>query len=291
LAIENYKKAEIIFNSLGDNYDHGLTEANLGEVFLFICEYQKAIDSLNNAIEIFDKLQNSLEKSEALFLLGKAHHRIGDFIRLHEIIDELNIIDNLSDDQTRIKPHLDFLESLKQFEFEHEIDIKKVNDVSHDYRIREERINYFEAKVLLIDYLLLKNEKQKLIDLLFDKDFTETCNSNVYIKAERLYLLGKFVTINPADNLESPVHYFNEALDLMSELNVNETTTKIIYELSNYYFERGNILKAKEYAVYGKSLISFFSEKFREIRMQDIYSNSSYRKSAWEKFTEILNFE
>jgi serine/threonine protein kinase len=291
LAIENYKKAKIIFNSLGDNYDRGLTEANLGEVFLFICEYQKAIDSLNNAIEIFDKLQNLLEKSEALFLLAKAHYRIGDYAKLKEIIVELHNISILSDDQARIKLHLDFLELLNQYELKREIDITKINDVSNNYLIQEERINYFESKVLLIEFLLLKNEVQKVIDLLFDKSFIEICNSNVYIKAERLYLLGKFVTVNPADNLESPVHYFNEALDLMSELNVNETTTKIIYELSNYYFERGNILKAKEYAVYGKSLINFFAEKFREIRMQDIYSNSSYRKSAWEKFTEITDFE
>ncbi len=74
----------------------------------------------------------------------------------------------------------------------------------------------------------------------------------------------------------------------MNDLNVNETSCKIILELSKYYFERGNVLKAKEFASYGKSLLNFLASQFRDERSKDIYLNSSYRKDAWEKFTEII---
>jgi serine/threonine protein kinase/tetratricopeptide (TPR) repeat protein len=290
-ATQSYKKAALLFNTLGDRIGLARSESNLGEVYLFICEYQNAMDVLNNALETFQELQNTLEESETLFLIGKLCFRTGDYTKLLEIITRLNKLSELSDSTERMKLHLKFLQSIHQLEVHNKIEFDKLIKITENYLIQAERVNYFDAVTILIYNLLIKNETEKVSDLLFHKDFIETCDANVYMKAERLYLIGKYVSANPSDSLETPVHYFNEALDLMSELNVNETTSKIIFELSNYYFERGNILKAKEFAVYGKSLINFFSEKFREIRMQDIYSNSSYRKSAWEKFTEILNFE
>jgi len=103
-------------------------------------------------------------------------------------------------------------------------------------------------------------------------------------------LTGKIASQNSDLILENPILYYNDAVNLMNDLNVNETTCKIILELSNNYFERGNILKAKEYASYGKSLINFLADKFRDIRMKDIYLNSPARKIAWEIFTEIINY-
>jgi len=100
--------------------------------------------------------------------------------------------------------------------------------------------------------------------------------------------MGKTASGNSSLFPESSIFYFNEAFNLMSDLTVNETTCKVILELSHYYFERGNVLKAKEYASYGKSLIHFMSEQFKEERLKDIYLGSSYRKNALEKFTEIL---
>ena len=78
-SVNNYKRAALIFNTIGDKLGYGRSELNLGEVYLFTCEYQKAIEASENAKEIFYMIQNSLEEAEALFLLAKVYFKIGDF--------------------------------------------------------------------------------------------------------------------------------------------------------------------------------------------------------------------
>jgi serine/threonine protein kinase/Tfp pilus assembly protein PilF len=289
VAIENYRKAGIIFNSIGDQYDRGLTESNLGEVYLFICEYQNAIDVLKNATEVFHKIQNLLEQSEALFLLAKVYSKIGDYVQFDKTIEELNNLTSLHTGSERIKLHMDFLKSITRSEISKDITPDDLYRVANEYISREERINYFETMTLLVNYYLHQGESSKAFELLSDKNFTEICNSNIYLEIEKLYLIGKTASENSVLYPEAPVFYFSEAYNLMSDLNVNETTCKLIFELSNYYFERGNVLKAKEYASYGKSLINLMAGQFKDERLKDIYLSSSYRKSAWEKFDEILS--
>lgn len=288
-AIENYRKAGIIFNSLGDQYDRGLTESNLGEVYLFICEYQNAIEGLKNAIETFQKIQNLLEQSEALYLLAKVYSKIGDYVRLDKIIEELNNLTSLYTGSESIKLHLDFLKYIKRIEFSQEIDPDDLFRIANEYLSQEERINYFEAISLLVNYYLVQGKSAKAFDLLSDKNFTETCKSNVYLEIEKLYMTGKAASRNSTLYPEDSIFYFNEAYNLVSDLNVNETTCRLIFEISNYYFERGNIIKAKEFASYGRSLINLMSSQFKDERLKDIYLNSSYRKSVLEKFDEILS--
>jgi len=290
-SIENYKKAEIIFYSLGDEFDRGLTESNLGEVYLFICEYEKAIVSLNSAIEIFNKAQNWLEQSEAIFLLAKVYSKIGDYVQFDKIIEDLNNLASLYPDSERIKLHLDFLKYIKRAELNQDIDFNDLYRVANDYLSQEERINNFEAMTIIVNYYLLQGESPRAFDLLSDKNFTEICNSNIYLEIEKLYLIGKTTSENSVLYPEGSIFYFNEAYNLMSDLNVNETTCKLIFELSNYYFERGNIIKAKEYASYGRSLINLMADQFKNDRLKDIYLNRFYRKNAWEKFTEILSVD
>lgn len=288
-AIENYKKAGIIFYSLGDEYDRGLTESNLGEVYLFICEYEKAIGSLNSAIEIFYKAQNLLEQLEALFLLAKVYSKIGDHVQFDKIIEEINNLTAPHTGSERIKLHMDFLKYIKRSELKQDIDLDDLYRVANEYISQEERINYFEAMTLIANYYLIQGEYSKVFELLSDKNFIDICHSNIYLEIEKLYLIGKTASMNSALYPEGAIFYFNEVYNLLSDLNVNETACKIIFEISNYYFERGNVIKAKEYASYGRSLINLMADQFKDERLKDIYLNSPYRKCAWEKFTEIIN--
>ncbi|HAB53655.1 MAG TPA: hypothetical protein DCE80_16020, partial [Ignavibacteriales bacterium] len=143
-SIKNYKRAAIIFNTLGDKLGYGRSEINLGEVYLFTCEYQNAIDVLDSAKEIFFKIQNSLEEVETLFLLAKAHYKIGDSSKFNKIIEEVESLAKSTDTSERVKLHLDFLKYIKRFELNQEIDVGDLNRLVREYLSQEERINYFE---------------------------------------------------------------------------------------------------------------------------------------------------
>ncbi|HEY4756286.1 MAG TPA: hypothetical protein VIH28_09545, partial [Ignavibacteriaceae bacterium] len=219
------------------------------------------------------------------------YSKIGDYVQFDKTLEELNNLTSLHTGSERIKLHIDFLKFIKRSELDQNIDPDDLYRVASEYLSQEERINYFETISLLVNYYLQHGESTKAFDLLSNKRFIETCNSNIYFEIENLYLIGKTASENPTLYPEDPIFYFSEVYNLMSDLNVNETTYKIIFELARYYFERGNVLKAKDYASYGRSLINLMADQFKDERLKDIYLNSSYRKSAWEKFTEILSVD
>ncbi len=288
-AIENYKKAEIIFNSLGDQYDRGLSETNLGEAYLFMCQYQNAVEYLESAREVFHKIQNFLEEAEALFLLGKLFFKIGHYKKLSEIIISLQKILESNITSTGIECNLNQLKLFHQFALNGEVDINSIKQIASEYLGQEERIKFFDAFTLIINYLLSKDEFEKVYEILDDKNFIDVCDSNVYLKAERYFLIGKTASKNSELTPESPLHYLQKALNLVSELNVTELTWKILFEISTHYFNRGNKIKAKEFASYGQSLIKYLAECFKDEVVMDLYLNSAERKNAQEKFTEIIN--
>jgi serine/threonine protein kinase/tetratricopeptide (TPR) repeat protein len=291
LAIENYTKAGIIFNSLGDLYNLGLSESNLGELYVFTCEYQKGVEYLESARENFDKIQNVIEASEALFLLGKLYFKIGDDNKLYEIIADLAKINEINETPIKLDLNLNLLKSLRQIAMKKEINVEDVKKVANDYMVQEEKINYFDSITLLVNYFLSREETVNAYELLFSKDFTEICNSNIYLNAEKLYLTGIIASKNSKLDLENPIYYFQEALNLINDLNVTELTWKVLFEISKNYFERGNIIKAKEFASYGLSLIKLFGDSFIDQRLKGIYLDDPVRKNAWNKLIEIINFE
>lgn len=287
-SIKNYKRAALIFNSIGDKSSFSRCEINLGELYLFICEYQNAIDSLKSAHSTIRQIGNTTEESETLFLMGKTYARMGDVNQLNKIIEGLINLEGSAINTERVKLHSEFLKCIIKLELNQKIETDKLRQIAAEYFLKEERINFFESITLLVYYYLNQGEALRASELLSDKDFTETCKSNIYLEAEKLYLMGKAASENSESNPESSIFFFNEAFNLISDLNINEITCKVILELSNYFYLRGNLLKAKEYATYGRSLIYYMADQFELDSLKNIYLNSSYRKSAQEKFTEII---
>ena len=58
---------------------------------------------------------------------------------------------------------------------------------------------------------------------------------------------------------------------MISEESITELTWKILYEIGIYYYSRGNLLKAKNYIIYSKSLITFISENIQDNKIKSIY--------------------
>lgn len=290
-SVENYNKAKIIFNSLGDQADYGLTETNLGEIYLFLCEYQTAIAYLNSARDVFHKIQNYIEEAEVLFLIGKVNYKMGNYKFLAENITELINISELIDNPARINLHISFLTSFHEIGIQKKADDHNLKKIAEEYLKQEERINYFEAIILQAKYFLHAGESKKALDLLLDVNFTNVSKTNAYLEAEKLFLTGMIANSSSEFDLKNPAFYFQEALKKIEDLHVTELTWQIFFEMTTYYANRGNLSKAKEYAHYGRSLLNYFGEKFNDERIKEFFFSSAHRKIAWEKFTEIINFD
>jgi len=67
-----------------------------------------------------------------------------------------------------------------------------------------------------------------------------------------------------------------------------ELTWKVLYEMSKYYFGRGQKSKARNYAADSISLIEYFGQNIKDQSLKDAYFNKPERKNALEKLNSIL---
>lgn len=290
-SIKNYQRAALTFSTIGEKIEYARSETNLGEVYLFICQYQNGINSLKNALEIFRKLRNFLEEAEALFLLAKIYLRIGDYANFSDINSKLNSITATNTLPERYSLHQNLLVCLAGYEKNIDAEYMSLPDIAAQYLRQEDRVNYFESYSLAINALIKGDDLKKANELLNDNSFQSICEANPYMKIERLYLISKLIIKDSSFYKGNAINYLSQAYDTMNELAITETSCKILYQLALLFFDRGNILKAKEYAEYSRALIYYFADQFNEERSKDLYLNSSYRQDALQNLTEIVNSE
>lgn len=287
-SINNYKRAALIFSTIGEKVEYAKSETNLGEAYLFLNQYQNGLKVLENSKEILHKLHNKLEKAESLFLLAKLYLKIGQLRMFHKVFEEFKNLLHVEEISERPAAHLKFLSNLYAFETNNDLNIEHMIEISDIYFSQEDRVNYFEAVVLLIEYYLNNGDLKEAYEQLSDKNVEMVCQSNIYMEIEKLYLMGKLTQQSSSYYPESPIFYFDKAFSLLSDLNVNETTTKILLELTAHFSERGNFIKAKEFSSYGKALVNHLAEQFKDEVLRDVYLSSSFRIAAMDRFTEII---
>ena len=76
-------------------------------------------------------------------------------------------------------------------------------------------------------------------------------------------MLGVLAGSNIGLNLKPQIEYFEKAFELLKEKNLHQLTWRVLLKLSQVYFSRGDINKAKIFSHYGKKLINYIAEKIR----------------------------
>ena len=292
-AIEIYLRAYTIFLSLGNKSGEGLAQVNLGVNYLMICEYQKAIDSLNYARSILESLQNYNEFFEALFLLCKTNYMVGDFKTFKQLMNEF--YEKLKKTQTTDKHrcNYEYLAILsEQNPGNEETVLNKLDMILNEYLKQEEDINYFSALILRVKILIHLGKFQNGLDELNSEGFVNQCKKNPYFEGERLYFMGIISSsVNGIEGLKPAIEYFLKAYDIIKDLYVTELTWKVLFALTINYAERGNSNRAKTFLIYTKSVLDYISEKISDPRLKLLYSDQPERHTALEtlnKLTENL---
>lgn len=71
---------------------------------------------------------------------------------------------------------------------------------------------------------------------------------NNLLSAYRYYLLGKIAKAKPEIENIPAIKNFEKAFEIIENESVTELTWKILFEITNLYWERGNINKSKSLA-------------------------------------------
>jgi hypothetical protein len=283
LAIESYKRAVVIFVSLGNKNGRGMALTNLGEIYLFICEYQKAYDSLIEADKIFKDLSNTSEGLETLFLLAKLYFIVGDFDRLNGVVKEYI---QLSEDENipeKIRLNVLLLNLFSSTANDEEAGEAKYISLLKSFYDRQDYQNFFNVIMMLIDFCKAENKYGFAYEMITLPEIENICKTNPYLSAEKDYILGIISEKTKEFQMSSPLDYYLSAYEKIKDLNIVQVTWKILFALSEQYFNRGMMSKTAEFVSYTKSLIYHTGEDLQDSQLKNSYFRKADCCLAFEK--------
>ncbi|MDR3611025.1 MAG: protein kinase [Ignavibacteriaceae bacterium] len=281
-AFENYNRALSIFVSLGNSSGEGLVQYNLAEIYLFTCEYEKSIEAIDKSIKIFQNIKNLNEEMESLFLLGKLYFTICDLQDLNIVIQELK---EKMEDEKIVEKHklncnlLSQLYSISNGDFYEAENTFRV--IKGQYLEQEDKINYFFVSSQLIKLLIQNGNYEEVLSELEDKSFIKICSENKLYNAERNYLFAVLTINNKA--FGNPVDYLLKALNYINESSITELSWKVLYQLADIYFERGNYPKSEEYNTFALSVLNYIFNNINNKKIQSYVIESSERREVYQK--------
>lgn len=283
-AIENYKRALNIFSSYGNKSGQGLVLTNLGEIYLTKSEFQNSYESLIKSMNLFNSLKNKEEEAEVIFLLCRLFSIIGDdgqYKTFLNFYNNLKVDNDLTERQNNNYRFLEISGSLIKTEMKINTDI--LDDIMNDFSQQNEGFFFIEGCFLLFESLIQRGFYQSVSKLLNDNKYIKIYNDNYLSMAQRFYLQSLISSRTNEFDLRLPVELLNEAYELIKDEVVTELTWKVLYALSEHYFQRGNIKKANEYLFYAKEVIKYIADGIENSELKSKYLLKPERSTVIEK--------
>lgn len=286
-AIELYQRAGEIFKGLGNKKDQGLVFTNLGETYIAVCEYQLSYDSLMGSQKIFKEIKNDVELNEVLLYLGKLYWIVGNNEELVKIVKRLNKINQKGDDK-EISVKLLFMNLILKLDkkFDRSL-ITQIDDVIARLKSISQKIVSIEMQFSLIDILLENNITEKINTYIEDEDVVKFCKFNPHFEAKRQLILYKLATLKNENKIDLPAAYLQKGLELLEPLSINDTIVIILFNLTLYYKQRGNILKASEYANLYFAILEYIINNLKDSDIKDYYLNNAKIKHYLETYKNL----
>jgi len=283
MSIQYYRKAIKINLSLGNELNRGLVLWNMGEIYVSFCEYENALKSLNEAHDLFERLNNYSELLDVLFLKAKLFYIVGAHQNFEKILNEYQTYYSNYTDIDNHEVYQKLLLQLNTFYKEKKVSLIEIEIIRKELVDRNDNLNFIELIRLLINFYFYNGRYQDAFIELNNKEFIDLCSQNSILEAEREYFLGIISKNSNSEKLSSPLTYFEKAYELVREENITELTWKILFEISDLYIERGNLSKAKYFVTYTRELIYYIAEKIESPQLRAAYLRSRERLITLKK--------
>ncbi len=258
-AIDIYKRAGEIFKGLGNKYSFGLVNTNLSETYLEMCEYQSAYDSLKTAKKIFAELNNNEELLEVHLMECKLFVLVQNKESLQQSINQIKKLQPINSERGKLL--FDFYSKyLAKLNLE-PFDLEKVNIIKKKLALNNDRLIATEIQFLLAEEYFKKDEYGIVVSLLHSKSLTDICEFNEKYEANRLFILSKIPTKYQSDLTLTKNFLLQKSYAILQNNSISELTLFVLCDLSEFYYERGNSTKAKEYAKIAQAILDYIQAK------------------------------
>jgi serine/threonine protein kinase/tetratricopeptide (TPR) repeat protein len=272
-AISIYIKAGDIFKGLGNKLSFGLVHSNLCETYLEISEYQKAFNSIEKANKIFSDLKNNDELVEVLLLEIKLFILIGNRDALNVSFDKIKKILPIKSDRGKLlyKFYVLIKEKIDSGYF----NLDEVKIIKEKLYLNNDRLLMSELQLILAEEYLIQENFETSISFLNSKALTDICDFNQKYEARRLYLLSKIPSQYHNDPNLTKNFLLHQAYIILQNNSISELTLNVLVDLAEFYNERGNVEKAKEYAVIAEAIINYIRlETISKDIIKPLFENS-----------------
>lgn len=288
-AIDYLKRANSIFISIGDKFDEALVYSNLGEIYLMVCEYDKSLENFSRSLELLQDRNNINEYFFSKYYLGQFYLTIGTINEINNIIIELESLIKSNNISERNKNNFKYLKFLVKYDNKNLSEsINELNNIKEIFLSNEDSYHFFQAEEIIIHTYLNNSKFKEALAELESEELKNLCLKNKYYNARRDVLLGDLAKQNTDLKLNSAIEYYEKAYDFIEDFTITELTWKTLYKIANFYFARGNKLKAKEFANYAKATIEHIAEKITDANLLQNYLTEEIRQKALKTIGEII---
>jgi serine/threonine protein kinase/Tfp pilus assembly protein PilF len=281
-SIIYYRRALDIFSNTGDIKGGGLTNSNLGEIYYLTCNYTEALRHAKEARYIFQKIQDANEELESLFLTGKIYTEIGCHENINRTISEFEKL--LRNQVAKHEYNYRFLKVLtkkKSLNFFHEI-----KDIIRYYSGQGDLKNYFQASITAVKFLYDHQLYKEALEMISSDELVAASGFTKYFEAEWNLCFGLIINETGSNDVQ-PSEYYLKAYNIIENLSISALTWKITSVLAEFYHQRGNSLRAEEFAYYTKSLLEYISENTDDSLVK-CYQNKKEVKEAMKLCNKVL---
>lgn len=284
-AIQLYDKAGNLFKGLGNKMNFGLVNVNLGEVYIEICEYQKAFEALKIAEKRFLELDNNDELIEVYFFFARLYIIVNNTINANEYLKKIELLKSENTDREKLL--LKYVKTLNDYYLDKYIDIEAIKDFMESLYASNEILIASDI-LFIVAIKLIENEKfEEAITLLNSKSINEITSFNNKYNAFRFYLLSKIPFNLQTDSSFTKNFLLLKSLALQQSGSISELTINVLYDLVIFFNERGNDTKAKEYALFGNVIISYVLHSTLDTSLKRNLEGDKYSKIS-QKFDIVL---
>jgi hypothetical protein len=286
-AIHLLKNSKSLFRIQRNSYLEGICNSNLGEAYLKSCDYQNAYDILTEAEEKFIISANENESLRTLFLLGKFWYFIGDDTELKKIINQFEYYSytklTFTDEHALSYEYLKIMLALLSNE-----NIPIDNVLSLLERTNDDYLNLYGDLIFnFIEALCIEKRISDVLLLLKHPLFEILKSKNLIFDAYLDYINGLVVKYDKLDGMQSPIEYFESAVNKLESESISELTWKVLVATTEVYVERGNYHKAKKPRIYALELINLIADSISNPRIRFKFLEKKERKNALELLKKL----
>lgn len=290
-AVESYKSAKKIFQTIGKENGLGLSLLNSAETHLILCEYSTAIGELSQALNIFRLTENREEEASTYYLFAKTFAIIGsmnDAMFYAEQYQKFILDEHLNEKHLL---QLKFIDALNRYYSGGNIaesDEDEILTLCNALLETDNKHDTILASLIYIDSCLIKKAYEPAYAYLKNKKYIELCSVNEIYRAVRLYLLGKIAQHHRFEEI-SYIDYLNEAYEIIKKQSITEFTRLILSLFCEIYFERNLFIKGKEFFNLTESLIVFLSENITDNSLREAYLSQKGRNDNLQFIRHCLS--